>query len=178
MSQIGYYRYKIDNLPEGVTEISFYKNGNLAVTHTVDIKGWCTERKILKYIDKNGQYRFYPFNARWESKDKPKLLGKANKFITSILTDQTNEKNIGYKNERKISLVADNVSNSELESLQDIWLSPRVYLFIGELNDDNEKDWIEVIVSSKDTISKRRKLTNGKMNIDIILPEWFTITML
>lgn len=178
MSQVGYYRYKIDNYLEGTYEINIYKNGNVGATHTLIIKKRCSTEKLIKYLDHNGQFRFYPFNSRYETTNKPQLIGKASKFITSILTSQSSQSNIGYKNERVLSLVADNVSNDELEYLQDIWDSPRVYLYKGENTSDELKDWLEVTVVGGDNISKRRKLENGKINIDIQLPEWYSITML
>jgi hypothetical protein len=178
MSTVGYYRYKLDNLNEGTHQISLYKNGEVAVTHTVIVKGWESAQKIVKYIDKNGQYRFYPFNCRWETRDKPKLIGKAGRLITSILEGQSNQKNIGYKNIRTISLVADAVSDTELEFLQDIWNSPRVYLHIGTNNQDEAKHWLEVTVTGGDNTAKRRKLENGKLTLDIELPEWFNISMI
>jgi len=178
MSQIGYYRYKLDNLTAGTHTVSFYKNGSLSVTHTAVIKQWCSEKKLIKYLDKNGQFRFFPFNRYYETKDKPKSIGKLNKVITSIYTDKTNLKNIGVKNDRTMSLVADDVSESELLILSDLWLSPQVYLYNGVLGSDEENDWIEVTITGGDTISKRRKLISGKVSIEVMLPEWFAITRL
>ena len=106
MSKIGYYRYKLDNLPVGNTTISFYINGALAVTHSIVVKPYCTGEKLIKYLDKDGQYRFYPFNKYYEERIDAKLIGKTNEFITSILTAQSNEKNIGYKSAKTLSLIA------------------------------------------------------------------------
>ena len=178
MSSIGYYRYKVDNLPEGVNNIAFYKNGQLAVTHSVIVKPFCEDERLVKYLDKNGQYRFYPFNRYWESKDKPKSIGTTNKLITSILSGLTNKQNVGVKNERSITLVASDVPETELEILQDLWVSPRVYLYIGSTNADEAKDWIEVTVSGGDTTSKRKKQISGKISITVELPEWFSVSML
>lgn len=178
MSAIGYHRYKVDNLTAGEYSYPFYKNGNLLVTHTVIVKAQeCTEDKFIKYLDRNGQYRFFPFNSYFEKRDKPNLLGKANKVITSILDSQTNQQNVGYKNERTITLTTDAVSQDELEILSDVFTSPRVYLHIGEGNADEEKDWLEVTISG-DGIVRRKKMEYGKFQIDVILPEWFSISML
>jgi hypothetical protein len=178
MSQVGLYRYKVDNLVEGETTINLYKNGSLAVIHNIIVKSFCESQKLVKYLDNNGQYRFYSFNSRWESSDKVKLLGKANKLITSILTSQSNERIIGYKNERTLNLTADNVSSDELLLLQYIWTSPRVYLHVGEYNSDEDSDWLLVTVSGGDKTVKRRKLENAKFNIELLLPEWFSVSML
>jgi hypothetical protein len=177
MSNIGYYRYKLDNLTEGTTQIPLYKNGNIAITNTVIILPFCENDKLIKYLDKNGQYRFFAFNRYYEQKDDPKLLGKANKLITSILNSQSNKKNVGYKNERTISMVADDVTDAQLEYLSDLWTSPRVYLHLATDSSDEANDWLEVEIKG-DNISRRRKNISGKITVDIILPEWFNITML
>lgn len=174
MSEIGYYRYKTIADEEKI--VNFTKDGILAGTKTIIPIEVCEGSKILKYLDRSGQYRFYPFNKFWESKDKPKLLGKASKIIESVLNSQSSESNIGYKNDRTISLVAENVSQDELTLLSDIYTSPRVLLYIGTTTDE-KKDWIEVDVKG-DNINRLRKRKFTKVNIDITLPKWYSISML
>ena len=176
MAEIGYYRIKLDTLPVGLNEVSFYKNGNLAVTHIVDVKPKCENNITLKYLDRNGQYRFYSFNSRYETSNKPTLIGKTNKFVTSILNDQSDTVNLGYKNKRVLSLVADNVSSAELVYLQDIITTPRIYLHTG--TGDSLSNWIEVTRVGGDNVSKQRKLEFAKFSIEIELPNWYTVTAL
>lgn len=178
MSEVGYYRYKLTDLTEGTRVISFYKNGSLSGTKTITIKPFCSLQKYLKYLDSKGQYRFFIFNKFYEISDKPKLLGKSNKIITSILTSQTDSNNVGYKNERTITLVNDDVSASELIILSDVYTSPRVYLYIGDGTTDETKDWIEVTITSKDNQYKWKKQKFGTVKIDVQLPEWYTIKMI
>lgn len=178
MSEIGYYRYKLNNLPVGLNSVPLYKNGGIEVTHIVDVRKWEDGQKLIKYLDRNGQYRYYIFNCRYETRDKPKLIGTANKTVLSILSSQSDSDNIGYKNERSISLVADNVSDEDLEYLQDIWVSPRVYLHIGETNEDTDQYWLQVTVSNSDSVAKRRRLNFGKLNLEITLPEWHAVKMI
>ena len=65
MSKIGYYKYKTICPANGESkEVKFYFNGLLEKTCTVKGREFCNEFKILKYLDKDGQYRFYPFNNR------------------------------------------------------------------------------------------------------------------
>jgi hypothetical protein len=176
MSEVGYYRLKLSDLPVGSRTISFYKNGSLSGSKTITIKPSCEDQKILKYIDSKGQFRFFPFNKYYDVSDKPKLIGKANKIITSILTSQSDSSNIGYRNERTISLVADDVSQEELVILSDIYTSPRVFLFVG--SGDSVSDWIEVTIKAKDNQYKWRKNKFGAVKIDVELPEWYSIKML
>jgi len=174
MSEIGYYRYKVK--PSESIDVNFNINFELAATKSIIVKEVCEGFRLLKYIDRDGQYRFYPFNKFWESKDKPKLIGKSSKIIESVLNSQSSENSIGYKNNRTISLVAENVSQDELTLLSDIYTSPRVLLYIGTTTDE-KKDWIEVDVKG-DNINRLRKRKFTKVNIDITLPEWYSISMM
>jgi hypothetical protein len=144
---------------------------------TVRVKPFCTGYRYLKYLGHNGQYRFYPFNDRWQSKDTPRLIGKVNQLVTSLLTAQGESKNVGYTNERKLTLVADDVLADELTLLSDIYTSPRVYLYIGTTT-DTAADWIRVTVAASDSLIRRKKGTTSKIELTVTLPEWYNITML
>ena len=172
----GYYRLKIDDLTEDTT-YTLLIDSVPGATKDVIVKPTCDEDLLVKYLDKNGQYRFYIFNKYYEIKDSPNLIGKVNKFITDILDSQSNSENIGYRNERTWSLVADDVSDDELEKLSDIYTSPQVYLYIGDGSTDIDSDWLEVTVKG-DNLVKARKDKFSIVNIDIILPEHFTINKL
>lgn len=174
MSKIGYYRVK--TLVEGGKELTLYKNGVEASTAVVKSLDQCSEDRIVKFLDSKGQYRFFVFNKYYDVQDSPKQIGSTNEFITSILTDKTNSKNIGYKNERQLSLSAE-VTNDQLPYLPDIHFSPRVYLYIGNGTSDIDRDWVEVTVSS-DNIVKRKKGNSGPITLRVTLPEWFTIKMI
>jgi hypothetical protein len=176
-SSIGYYRLKVDDL-EVDTTYQFKEGVTVLATKIVRVKPFCTGYRYIKFLDRNGQYRFYPFNSRWESKDAPKKIGKINQLITNILTDQTDSKNVGYTNERKITLVADDVLNDELEILSDIYTSPRVYLEIGDGTTDGLKDWLQVDISSSDNLIRRKKGSTSTVKLTVTLPEWYNITML
>lgn len=175
MSSIGYYRVK--KTLTSNTNINFYINNVLTSTKYVVIKDFCTNNKLIKYLNKNGQYRFYTFNRFWESSDKPKEIGRSNKIITSLFNSQSSESTIGYKNERTIEMTAENVSQSELDILSDLWVSPKVYLYIGS-GSDLESDWLEVSISTKDTITRIRKGGTKDITITVLLPEWYSITLL
>jgi hypothetical protein len=174
MSTVGYYRYK--TLADSDRDVIIYINSVPYVKSikTIDV---CDGFKLLKFLNKSGQYRFYPFSNYYQTKDLPELIGTTNKFITSILTDMSNRQNIGYKNERTLLLTAD-VSKDELEILQDIYTSPRVYLYVGTNNSDLPNDWIEVTVKVSDAIVRRPKGDYGRIDLTITLPEWFSIKMI
>lgn len=174
MSNVGYYRYKFK--PSESQDVPFYVDDILISTKSVVVKEVCEGFRLLKYLDRDAQYRVYPFNKFWESSDKPKLLGKSSKIIESVLNSQSSESNIGYKNDRTISLVAESVSQEELTILSDIYTSPRVYLYVGTTTDE-AKDWVEVEVKG-DNLNRLRKRKFTKVSIDVILPKWYSISMM
>lgn len=176
MSNIGYYRYKISDLKEGTSTLDFYVNGAKAMTATINTRKFCDGFKLLKYLDKSGKYRFFPFNQMWQLTDTPSEIGTINKFVTSILTSQSSTRSLGNKNTRKISLTAGNVSREELEILQDIYTSPAVYLYLSDGTSDEDKDWVFVKVSG-DGIGRHKKNEFKKVNIDITLPEHYSIRL-
>jgi hypothetical protein len=175
MSSIGYYRYKTIVTEE--KDINFTQNGILAGTKVVVPVDSCSDDLIIKYLDKNGQYRFYPFNKYYETQDSPEEIGNVNKFLTNIRTDMSSTHNVGYRNQRQIFANTD-VPNDELEKLTDIYSSPRVYLYIGDGSTDTASDWLEVTINAQTPIVKRSRGNTGRIDITINLPEYYTTTMI
>lgn len=175
MSNVGYYRYKVSDSLEGTQTVQFFINGGLAKTCIINARKFCIDFRVIKYLNKNGQYRFFAFNDKWQQSDKPSLIGKTNQFVTSILNSQSDKKNNGYKNERKISLTAETVSLAELESLSDIFVSPCVYLYVGNGFNDNIEDWI-LVTATGDGISRPKSNKFKKFTLELTLPEYYAIT--
>ena len=175
-SNIGYYRLKVQNLTTD-TDFILYHGATPVVTKTVRVTEFCTESKLLKYIDRSGRYRFVTFNQFWEMKDNPQLLGKTNKLLTSILTDQTDARVIGYRNERRLTLVSDEVAADELLIISEIYSSPRVYLYIGTTG-DTAQDWLEVTIEPAEKTVRNKKGNYSTVTIEVILPEQYNISML
>ena len=70
-------------LTPGEHEIKFKIGSTVYATHNVIVERDCNY-KILKYIDKNGQYRFQEFNRYSKERTNPSLLGKTNEFIINL----------------------------------------------------------------------------------------------
>lgn len=174
MSKIGYYRFKT-TVEDGKT-VTLYKNEIESGTHTIKSLEYCSGFLILKYLDSKGQYRFFSFNKYYEINDRPNKIGQTNEFITNILTDQSNSKNIGYRNERQ-RIVSAEVDEERLNILSDIYTSPRVYLYVGSGISDTLSDWILLTDVSGDNVVKRRKQKTGLITLTLTLPEWFTVKM-
>jgi hypothetical protein len=178
MSRIGLYRYKLDNLnaAEVTRQVTFYVNSVAIVTHVVNIDRFCTDEKLLKYLDKSGQYRFISFNKYWEGRNNVENLGFSNHIVNSILDAQSNQRNLGYKNKKTLTLTKNNVTSTQLEEIQQILTSPRVYLLIGQT--DSEQDWLLVNVRVTDNIYRHKKRTTTDFTLEIELPEDFSQKMI
>lgn len=176
MADIGYYRAKQIKTTTGRYIVYFLQGGNLISKTDVNVKDFCEGQRLLKYLDKNGQYRLLSGVRFWEGKAKPTMIGKTNKFISSILSSQSSTSNIGYKNERTITITSEDISIDELEFVSQIYDSPRVYLWIGT-DSFEEKDWLEVTIKCTENIFHERKKNFTKLTIDITLPETYSITM-
>ncbi len=176
MSQLGYYRYKLENVQASKT-VSFYVNGIEAVKHSILVRPTCTGWKQLKWLDSNGQYRLFSFLPEHSIKDTPKSLGGTNEFITSLLASQTDSRNLGQSNERTMVLRAQNITAKEREILSGLNTSPLIYLYVGDFTKDESTDYVIVTVKG-DGIVRTEKQKNGNFEITINLPKYNTITKL
>lgn len=175
MSNVGYYRYKISTLKEGLNTITFYRNGAAVKTATIKVLPFCNGFKLVKYLDSFGRYRFMPFNNKWQMTDKPTAIGSINRFIKSVKTSQSASINMGYKNTRTLSLVAENVPVAELDILKDLMMSPKVYLYVGAGNTDEISDWVEVTVKGDANTPRNRNFK--KVTLEVELPEYYSIRL-
>lgn len=174
MSEIGFYRVK--TLANVAKTITFLKNGIPSGSHNIVPVAVCPENLRVKYIDRNGQYRFIAFENHYSISDQPQIIGTYNKLIADILTDKTDSQNIGYKNTRRM-FGSIEINKDQLVYFADIYTSPRVYLYIGSNNSDTAADWLEVLIESGQNIVKRSKGNAGQINIIIELPEYNTINL-
>jgi uncharacterized protein (TIGR02145 family) len=174
VDKIGYYRLK--SLVSGNSQVDLYLNGILEASKNIVSINDCSDSLIVKYLDRNGQYRFFPFNRVHKITDAPVQIGTTNKILKNILTDKSSTRNVGYKNGRQINAFAD-VSEEQLLKLSDIYTSPRVYLYIGTGN-DLDNDWLEIIIKANENTIKRAKGGSGSIDFTILMPERYTVTML
>lgn len=172
----GYYKAKVLVTAEDQTFV-FYRGSTALKTITVKgVGGSCGESKLLKFLDRDGQYKIYPFAKYYEEKSDPTQIGSVNKFLTSILTDQSDSSNIGYKTTRTVTL-KQYIDYEELDFVESLYASPRVYYYIGDGDSDTESDWLEVTVKCSGTVHRGKNLT-GSEEITVTLPKHYTQTMI
>lgn len=177
MSDISYYRGKFTPTSAGTTSKVFYVNGSVAKTCTIITKPFCTGEVLCKYLNHNGQYRFIKFNKYYIDSINRVPIGSVQNIITSLYSGQSDKLNIGYKCNRTLTLINDDITLAEMEIFADIFTSPRVYLHVGIQNVDYANSW--VLVQLKETTNGinfgKRKF--GEIQITIELPEYHSIKM-
>ena len=144
---------------------------------TVEVLPYCDGDVILKYLDRNGMYRFYKFSRFYRREIEPELIGSIEHFFGSLSTAQGYKKNIGYRSQEELTVKAVAVPARHMESLKDIYTSPRVYMHIGRLGDDNASDWLLVDVEGDGMIKHNRRQFND-IELTILPPANNEITML
>lgn len=168
----GLYRVKL--IPSELTSTyTFFENGIAKLTCNIEARSMCANSRLIKYLDKDGRYRFYPFLENWKQVNQTTSLGNISNFVSSIKESQSNVKNIGFKNIKSIYLTAEKVSDDELLILESMYYSPCVYLYVGN-GTDELSDWVLVTIKG-DGISRSGQKGFKKINIEVILPDSNTI---
>jgi len=170
---IGYYRYKIKPLLNFET-VQFFNNGLPFATATVIARNYTSECKYLKYLDNSGRFRFFVFNNKWTQNNSVKSLGETENYITSILTAQSDSRNIGNDVNSKVEIFADDISKDERLKLSEMFVSPRVLMYVGDGTTDYLKDWILVSISGDGLKRDANEFTTTKFILT--LPRQYAIT--
>lgn len=147
------------------------------VTKFVEVIPYCSGDIVLKYLDKNGMYRFYKFSRFYARNVRGELIGSVENVFTSLSNGQGFKKNIGYNAQEELTVKANAVPASHMESLQDIYTSARVYMHIGNHGDDALKDWVLVDVEG-DGLIKHNKRQFNDIELTIKPPKRNNVTML
>jgi hypothetical protein len=165
----GFIRKLIQPSASGITEqsITIYDQ---TFTHTLKTRPWCDGDLLLKYVDRNGQYRFFPFTRFYIRRSNPIAIGTIDELIISLATDTGDTREIGYKNKDNLTLSAAQLNTDEKALLKDLYTSPEVYLV--------EATKLVRVKVAGDNISKLAKDNFSDLTIDILLPSSYNITEL
>lgn len=168
----GLHRIKVRAIDSIPFDVNIYQDAVLYATKTVQPVPTCFGAIIIKYLDNNEQYRFFPFEKLYDVNDRSRSIGQVEHLITSLYDSQSNTRNIGYRTDRTIVARAD-ATAEQLLLLQDLPRSPRVYM---RLSTDDSR-WFLVNVSANIPV-KQDSAVMTPITITITLPEQYNITML
>lgn len=178
MSELGYYRFKtILNNSTDNNEVNFFVNEDLAATKYLIYQPFCPGGKVIRYLNKNGQFRFFSFNKFYELKDNPELIGTYDNFEKGLQITRSSNSVVGYRNTKEYSFINEFVSLQELEIFSDIYTSPKVYLYNGDYTSFLESDYIEVKVRG-DNLIRPRKNNFVQVGLIVTLDNQNTISLI
>lgn len=176
MSRIGYYRYKTIRNSNTDLTVTLFINDVPVKTKTLLFVDSCTSEKTLKYLNKDGQYRFFTFNQFFELSDKPELIGELQNFEQGLQETKSSTSVIGYRNSKQYLLTNDLVSKEVLQIFSEIHTSPRVFMYIGDYTSFLDTDYIEVIVKG-DGLIRPRKNNFVQVNLTVEIKNQNTIAL-
>lgn len=165
----GFIRKMIEPSAVGITTESININSQ-EFTHTIKVRDFCEGDVLIKYADRNGQYRFMPFSKYYSVKNTPKEIGSINEFILSLASDEGDKKTVGYKNRKTLTLSVSQLNIQERATIADIFVSSDVLVRLGN-------KWIRCTVKG-DNLSKLPKNKFSDFSITIELPQSYNITKL
>jgi hypothetical protein len=165
----GFIRKAIEPTETGLQEESIIIDG-VTYTHNVYVREFCDNSIYLRYIDRDGQYRFMPFNQYHKRSSNPELIGEVDNLVLSLKDDTGDKKQIGYKNSDTLTVQAINLTSDELALMKDLYNS-----FDVQINVNNK--WVKVKVRG-DNVSKKFKGKFTDVTIDLILPQSYNVTSL
>jgi len=171
INDVGFYRLKIN--PSIDAEIEFSTDGGEFYA-CIEVLDNC-EGLYFKYLNHKGGYNFYNLNDYYKKIAKVSEIGSVEKNYSNILDAQSDRSNIGYNNSVQIQGTQE-IPSSHLETLKDLYDSPRAYLKIGD--GEEKKDWLEVKIKASENLHRRRRDNFGFIDFTISLPEQFSIKMI
>ena len=170
----GYHRYK--QIFSADTVVTCLQDSIPIGSKTVKVIDFCDGGKVIKYLNSTGQYRFYAFEKYINLTGRTKTIGKVNKFVTNIHTDNSATSIVGRKNAQQMALSV-NVPSEHLEILSDMFTSPVVSLYVGDGVSDVSSDWIEVEIKSNTHDVIISKLNSKPLTLIIELPTYYTVKL-
>jgi len=165
---IGFIRYALK--PTESTTFSGLMINDDVYPHNIIVRNECPGYVLLRYADRNGQYRIMPFSKYYSRAVNPELIGEINQLVLSLKNDSGDTRPVGYRNRDTLKLTAQNLTEPEYTLLKDLFNSPDVEAYI------NGK-WLRVRVQGDNVVKlEKRKLKD--VTITVELPTSYNITEL
>jgi hypothetical protein len=116
------------------TTVTFYKDGDPLVTHVIKPRSVCGDFVQIKWLDNNGQYRFFPFLENRKENINVKELGELSVFNVSLVGALSKSKIVSKDVTKNITLYQINVTSEERKILETLYSSIDIYMSYGVSN--------------------------------------------
>lgn len=132
----------------------------------------------LKWINMYGKWNYWLFNQ----KDKRQLVTKDSKDIfndfSNVGENRSPYLSTGKQSKEVVSLHCQGVTENEMYYLKHLFESPKVFLWTGEENDEDDANlWLEVKLKGKTQAIKNYKRNQFNISCKIELPQRTTMTL-
>ena len=144
-------------------------------TFSLIVKQSSCDGVYIRYLSKEGFYRYWLFEGFKRSSITAKKIGNLIQSLDTLVGAQSRVQNIGYNEvTQRVDVISHNVTQEQQEQLIDIFTSPAVYIWNGESGDASaEADWILLDeVQGQHEINYKRQFQ--AVSASLILPELYT----
>lgn len=138
--------------------------------HTVKAVAKCTNDIKLRYIDRNGQYRFMLMSSFYKAEIRPESIGDIDLYVVSLKDSASNTQRIGYKNKDTLTMRSHLLDADEITLLKDLYNSNDVTIYL------NSK-WVSVTIKG-DNIYRYQKKDALDIILTVELPQSYNLTKL
>jgi len=125
-----------------------------------------------------GGWNYWLFNSYEKIQKNISNRGVINNDFYNIEDTVSQFKSLGKTAVDTYTVLADFITNDDVDLLKGILISPKVYLFTGTRFSRNTfNDWIEIQINNRQQIIKNAKEKNNEFLIEFTMPEDYTITL-
>lgn len=129
--------------PTGISRLSLIDEVKGVLIDIEKINPNCDDKHYLKWINRYGGWNYWLFNKGRKNLN-PKGLGEVNNDFNNIEDTLSQTLNIGVSSEKSI-IVNDDVNDIDMAMLNDLFESPKIYIFTGKPNTVSDfSKWLEV----------------------------------
>ena len=162
-------------IPVGENTITFNSTSTmtLMLTRKNDVCG-----VYLKWINMYGKWNYWLFNQ----KDLRQLVTKDSKDLfndfSNVGENRSPYLSVGKQSKEVMALHCQGVTENEMYYLKHLFESPKVFLWTGEENDEDDANfWLEVKLKGKTQAIKNYKRNQFNVSCKIELPQRTTMTL-
>lgn len=163
-------------LVDGLNELKLTRGGDIIFIDVWKVPS--LEGQYVKWINQYGGWNYWLFNCRHKRDRKTKDLQTIFNDFDDVSLTTVPFLEIGKTADDSLTLISKNVQATDVEFLDGIFDSPRVYLFTGtRLTQVTDVSWMGVKLKSGKNLIQGFKRDNKNYKITIEVPQRFTMTL-
>ena len=157
----------VGNPTEGLYKVNVRDtniSGTILQTHYIYVEASCIDDIHIKWLAKDGYYKFGTFSKFQNSYNKIKQGQTIPTYFTQLSETKSRETVLTKELQKGLELSKNRVDSNKLDYYLDLASSPKVYMNIGDVVTDN---WIEVQVQWSPSYSFKTNFHNIKVKFNL-----------